>query len=326
MASNVELITGHGESDHISSFDMRAANRAIFGKGKYIFSDAENMATGISVNDLNFIIKSGSCMWSGMHIRIEGSKNVSFVSPATTDNVYIWLHYTRDASSLVESVEFVATTSNKANSTLIYDELPDDVAEAYTLFYSFAFNPNTNTVSSLKSEFTVVPGMNDFHTETTQKLNAQAAENAQQLMNLSNEVNEMINGFEGEIPAIALDGFKNPIKLGFKDATLSGETVYISLSEQPKNFSLILLKIYASSFYYIPVYINPSHGERQKFSYADNGSVLQVWSGNVYLLSSRADITISVTNYSKNSLGGLEIDDYIPSVTIEVYGIGRMAG
>lgn len=323
MASNVELITGHGESDHISSFDMRAANRATFGRGKYIFDDAENMATSISATELNFVIKSGSCMWSGMHIRIEESESVAFVSPASTDTIYIWLHYIRDASSLVESVEFVATTSIKVDSTLIYDELSDNITEAYTLFYSFTFNPNTNTVSSLKSEFTVVSGMNDFYNETTQRLNAQAAANAQQLDNLSNEVEEMISGFEGEM----LNAVYDVTKLGFVYLNSDNTEKTLTLSELATNFKALIIQAAEWPLGFTIPIISKSTAmcrteideENEKLWINRMDCVLQDDGRSVKITGNRAQ-------FYRDSLGYKQvIYGYPDSVGITIYGIGRVA-
>ena len=236
--ANLELITGHGESDHISSFDMRASNRATFGKGKYILTDADNMAITVNAVEKTVTIKSGSCMWSGMHIRNERELNVQFVAPATTNSVYLWLHYTCNPSSLVENVEVVSTTSTMVESNLIYSELPDDVTDAYVLFYSFSFNPNSNVFSELKTDFVVVRGMNDYFEESTQKLNAQAAENAQQLQKLSSDVENKLSSFETNM----LDAVYDVTKLG--SVYVGAEEKYtLTLSELASNFKALIVFI-----------------------------------------------------------------------------------
>lgn len=203
MANNTELITGHGEDAHISSFDMRAFNRAVFGAGKYRFTDAENMEFTVDTAGKMFLIKSGSCMWSGMHIRVEDEEAVAFVSPATTSNVYLWLHYTRNSSSLVENVEFTTTTTNKVSSSLIYNDLPDDVTEAYTLFATIEYDNVNKVVKNTTKEFELVKGMSDFYKETTERLTAQAAENASDIASFKNAVNDSIANFKDEIVSTA---------------------------------------------------------------------------------------------------------------------------
>lgn len=338
--ANLELITGHGESDHISSFDIRASNRATFGKGKYILTDDNNMATTISAVEKTLSISAGSCVWSGMHIRTEKTINIPFVSPASTDYVYFWLHYVRDASTLVESVEIVSTTSNKVNADLIFDELPDDVTEAYTLFYSFTFNPNGNIPNNLKNEFVLIKGMNDFFEETTQKLNAQAAENAQQLQKLSTDVNNLIYGFEGRIPSIALDGFKNPVLLGFADYTTNSSEKAISLSESASNFALIQIRIYSSTTRYNTIFISPSNSSNiyHEFSYVkvtESSFDLVCYSGSIRTYddanSHIARVSLAAYYYDREGISGLAsgngfgVGTFGASRKIEIYGIGRAA-
>ena len=191
MANNTELITGRGADAHVSSFDMRAFNRAVFGTGKYRFTDAENMVFEVDTVGKTFVVKSGSCMWSGMHIRVEEEETVTFVSPATTANVYLWLHYKREPSTLIESVEFVSTTSSKVNATLIFNELPDDVAEAYTLFATVEYDAANNLVRTTSNEFELVKGMSEFFKETTEKLTNQSAEISEKVTELETNLNSI---------------------------------------------------------------------------------------------------------------------------------------
>ena len=199
MANNTELITGRGEDAHVSSFDMRAFNRAVFGTGKYRFTDAENMVFEVDTVGKTFVVKSGSCMWSGMHIRVEEEETVTFVSPATTANVYLWLHYKREPSTLIESVEFVSTTSSKVNTSLIYNELPDDVAEAYTLFATIEYDAANNLVRTTSNEFELVKGMSQFYAETTQKLTNQSAEIDGKVAELETNLNDTLTSFNTTI-------------------------------------------------------------------------------------------------------------------------------
>lgn len=333
--ANLELITGHGESDHISSFDMRASNRATFGKGKYILTDAENMKTTIVVTDKMLVIAPGSCMWSGMHVRNERELNVPFVSPASTDYVYFWLHYTRDASNLVESVEIVSTTSNKVSADLIYDELPDDVTDAYTLFYSFTFNPNGNIPTNLKNEFTVVKGMNNYFEESSQKLNAQAAENAQQLQKLTDEVNNTIKGFEGNIPAIALASFVNPVELGYMEsAKTDGTGHYIALSEDMFNFAIIAMNVDTSSTRGRTFFFLAKELTNQKYLHFDFfKDSLYHYEGYISRHTfSKIYWNCKGTYYNKTSITGLasgsgfDYGSYTSTFRVTFYGIGRVAG
>lgn len=331
MAGNIELITGHGESNHISSFDMRASNRATFGKGKYILNDAENMAVEIDASAKSIKIKSGSCVWSGMHIRIETSDTIPFVSPATSDTVFVWLHYTRSAGTLVEDVEFISTTTNKVDTSLIHNELPDDVTDAYTLFYSFTFNPEGSLASNAKSDFVSVLGMNDFFEQTTQKLNVQSAENASQIKELSDSVNQTLEEYDDHIKDVVFDEYKNPTLL--VQATLSlGEERRIPLPESLLNFAIIRVDCFERS-YLIPVKGDVLTMQRyygfEHMSFKSNGiearyvSLFTVPTTFIEFDSYRYE-------YTKGSLGGFNVENTTDSglnskYSVSVYGIGRIS-
>lgn len=321
--ANLELITGHGESDHISSFDMRASNRGTFGKGKYILSDAEDMATTVDVGEKTLIISAGSCVWSGMHIRTEEKITVPFVSPASTDYVYFWLHYVRDASTLVESVEIVSTTSNKVNADLIYDELSDDVTEAYTLFYSFTFNPNGNIPNNLKNEFALIKGMNDFFEETTQKLNAQTADNAQKLDKLTGDVNKTIAEFEGNM----LNAVYDVTELGSVFFNSDDTEKTLTLSELATNFKAFI--IFAKKWplgFMVPAISKTTTICRTEIDEEDErlwinhmNCVLQDDNRSVKISGNRAQFHRDTLGYKQTIYG------YPDVVIIIIYGIGRVA-
>lgn len=131
----IELITGHGSDNHISSNDFRAFNRANFGQGRYILKDENNMAVTVSAATGDISIASGSCMWSGMHIRLASAESLTYVVPTTSQTVGIYLHYTKNADTLVEAVEVKAFIGSVPSP--IVDTLSDNTTEAYTLLYSF---------------------------------------------------------------------------------------------------------------------------------------------------------------------------------------------
>ena len=137
----VELITGVGASDHISSNDFRAFNRANFGQGRYILNDADNMEVNVSAPAGIISISEGSCLWSGMHIRLSSVEKLSYVVPSSGQFIGVYLHYTKDASTGVESVDFEVKQGIKLSSTI--DNLGDNTVDAYTLFCSFIAYPTT---------------------------------------------------------------------------------------------------------------------------------------------------------------------------------------
>ena len=146
----IELITGHGSDNHISSNDFRAFNRANFGQGRYILKDENNMAVTVSAATGNISIASGSCMWSGMHIRLASAESLTYVVPTTTQTVGVYLHYNKNTDTLVESVEIKAFVGSAPSP--IVDTLSDNTTEAYTLLYSFSASSTevTNAVYAFK--------------------------------------------------------------------------------------------------------------------------------------------------------------------------------
>lgn len=148
----VELITGVGESDHISSNDFRAFNRANFGQGRYILKDAENMDINISPSTGVIAISEGSCMWSGMHIRLASTEQIRYTVPSAVQMIYVYLHYVKDVSTGVESVDFQVRQGIKLSPTT--DNLNDNTVEAYTLFCSFSALPTS--FDNLKCDFKII--------------------------------------------------------------------------------------------------------------------------------------------------------------------------
>lgn len=145
----VELITGVGASDHISSNDFRAFNRANFGQGRYILNDAENMEVNVSAPAGIISISEGSCLWSGMHIRVLSAEQIRYTVPSSSQVIYVYLHYTKDASTGVESVDFEIKQGIKLSSTT--DNLDDNTLDAYTLFCSFI--AYSTTAENFKFDF-----------------------------------------------------------------------------------------------------------------------------------------------------------------------------
>ena len=128
---SIELITGMAETAHISANDYRAINRANYGQGRYILNDDHKMTT--EMHDRGMIyIDSGSCLWSGMHIRCEEPTTLTYIMPVTTEDVYVYLHYVKDTETLYESVEWVTSVGKKLSPEI--DNLSDNTIEAYTLF------------------------------------------------------------------------------------------------------------------------------------------------------------------------------------------------
>lgn len=165
----IELITGHGADNHISSNDFRAFNRANFGQGRYILNDENNMVVSVSAVTGSISIASGSCMWSGMHIRLASPETLTYIVPATTQTVGIYLHYTKDVDTLIETVELKAFIGSVPSP--IVDDLSDNTSEAYTLFYSFTASATDATnakyvFKNIKSNDDIENLISDTNSET----------------------------------------------------------------------------------------------------------------------------------------------------------------
>lgn len=162
----IELITGVGETNHVSSNDFRAFNRAIFGQQRYILKDADNMDVVVSAVTGDISIATGSCVWSGMHIRIASVENLKYIVPVSTQRINIYLHYTKSIETFVESVEFVVLQGSEA--TPIANELDDDTIEAYTLFYSF--DATSTAISNINKAFDSVISQSDIVDEVNKSI------------------------------------------------------------------------------------------------------------------------------------------------------------
>lgn len=237
MAVSVDLITGHGETDHITSFDARAENRALFGGGKYILDNADTQYLNYAIEPslAKITITPGSLMWSGMHIRVEEEKSTSYATPATTGEVKVWLHYMRDAETFVESVEFVTTTGADPASDLIQDNLTDEATEAYTLFCSFIHDPDTVTTTSLNTAFLHREGLDPSIRRQNTKISSMSATINQFVQEVDGKVTE----FEQTMPNSVLTSLgqvKTEIGYGRIDQDFN-------LSEPVGNFAFILMEV-----------------------------------------------------------------------------------
>ncbi len=137
----IELITGVGADNHVSSNDFRAFNRANFGQGKYVLNDAENMNWFVSAPTGEITINTGSLMWSGMHIRNASNLTLTYPVPTSSTPIYIYLYYSKNTDTLIESVDFVVSVGKEVMP--VVDNLSDNTITAYTLFGSFVATSST---------------------------------------------------------------------------------------------------------------------------------------------------------------------------------------
>lgn len=163
---SIELITGMAETAHISANDYRAINRANYGSGRYILKDAEDMEVNIFPASGTVIVKTGSCMWSGMHIRCAETTTLKYNAPTVITSFFVYLHYKKDAETLYESVEFVIS-SEEINPTI--NDVQDSTMEAYTILFHFTHDPSDTSSTTANYHFKTIDTHEDFDLETLQK-------------------------------------------------------------------------------------------------------------------------------------------------------------
>ena len=337
MALIASLITGHGETEHITSFDVRAYNRAMFGGGKYILQDEDNLKTQVSALTGTIQISKGSCLWSGMHIRVEEEGSLSYTSPASTNYVYVWLHYVRNPENLVESVEFVTTTGTKPETNLIFDNLTEEATEAYTLFCSFTHDTSSNSVVGLTSDFSARHPLDDTAKSLTSSFGALQTNVSNKLQEVSDEVDETVERHNQRIEEISeqVDAAPAMVKNDLSDSVYLGTSKtdgWIVFSESLLNFTFVVIGITCKT--YTKVMMLP---RGYISTHIPLSAALQAGS-NLYAVTFNlkqregaiAGKQYSVENYSAYSHSDSVIGGYtqteIPKsdVSVFAYGIGRI--
>ena len=338
MALIASLITGHGETEHITSFDARAYNRATFGDGKYILQDEDNLKTQVSALTGTIQISKGSCLWSGMHIRVEEEGSISYTSPASTNYVYVWLHYVRNPENLVESVEFVTTTGTKPETSLIVDNLNEDMTEAYTLFCSFTHDTSSNSIIGLTSDFSARQPLDDTAKAMQSNFSSLQTNISGQLQGFSNRINETtaennqkLENMNAVVSAMPLDiktDLSNAVKLGSISAAN-----WITFNEPIMNFAFVLFVIICKGaedtvilprgYSYSPIRLNTTM-QTSSDLYA---VYIELKQDEVAVKGKRfgVDKFYAYAHSDKGVLGGYTRTEIPRSdVTITAYGIGRI--
>lgn len=141
----INLITGHSGSNHISSADARAMNRATYGNGNYRLY-AENgsnpLMAGCSVDKNTQSgtyrpnVGEGVIMWNGMFVRVDATVNHTEYLESL-NGFKIYLHYQKISN--VESVEFVFTFDDTEFASKIKAnwQFTDSQTDVYALYYTF---------------------------------------------------------------------------------------------------------------------------------------------------------------------------------------------
>ena len=244
--TGVELITGHKATNHITSDDGRAANRAIFGKGAYKLygeynSSPTGNACGITVQSYSggkYSIRFGVGLlyWNGMFIRITQTISQSLVT--SEEGMKVYLHYTRDAQTAVEEVEIIFSTT-EYTSTPDFDF--DNTTEAYLLVCSFA-----NTDGTGKTEY--LPIFEDI-VGKKKKMNTFSTSQNPQMYELTASYTNLTNAASGSEA----------------DATTD-----VALKDKPTNFEFIEIRVAegSGSGNFRQIFRFPSH----YFKYASSGA------------------------------------------------------
>ena len=141
----INLITGHSGSNHISSVDARAMNRATYGNGNYrLYAEngSSTLTAGCSVGKNTQSgtyrpnVGKGVIMWNGMFIRVDAQVNHTEYLESL-NGLKIYLHYQKVSN--VESVEFVFTFDDSAFASKIKAnwQFTDSQTDVYALYYTF---------------------------------------------------------------------------------------------------------------------------------------------------------------------------------------------
>ena len=189
----IELVTGRKGTAHVNSHDVRQLHRGIFGKDKYRLNDSQNCTVMVSPGSVQ--ITTGGVIWNGMHIRIWQKETLTYASPASTQTVGVYLHYTKTAEG-IEDCKFEVYVGSNAPATK--DTFTDSDLDAYTLFYSFTHNSN-GSISNGKYLFSLIPSTSKLEEEVYAKISnvVERKELARSVKaGVSVTLKESINNFE----------------------------------------------------------------------------------------------------------------------------------
>jgi hypothetical protein len=239
----------------------------------------------------NVVVSAGSCMWSGMHIRLSSQETLRYTVPASAQKVSVYLHYTKNVDTQVEAVEFVLSVGSERSTT---NHLEDGTVEAYTLFCSFT--ANSSTFSNMTLHFT--PSMSheeleklvDYAHEEVVLFEGEAHEN--EIINL----NESFRSFY-EIEFVAR---------GTDDVTPNGNSRRVLVSQIKNNGEFIEVPIIGADL--SPEY--PKYGVIVRFM--------------PWLLQIRSDTSLYAQHTRCMFLGeGMAMEEHDKGYITKIIGVGR---
>ena len=113
------IVTGTGETEHVTAADFGMFNAGIIGTEKYVLNTAEKFSATIISNNL-IRIKSGDLVNQGRHMRTEvndySDMTIENGTQSLKRNDLIVMRYKKDSSTLIETAE-LAVIKGSAGST-----------------------------------------------------------------------------------------------------------------------------------------------------------------------------------------------------------------
>lgn len=148
---STDLVIGKAGTPHVHSHDFAQLIRGMFGNGKYRLLDKNNCEVVVSPGSVR--IKDGGLVWNGRYLRNWDEDPYTYASPASTQTVGVYLHYTKEESTGIEKCDFEVFVGSSAPTTK--DNFGDNEYDAYTLFYSFTHNAD-GTISNESHKFSLI--------------------------------------------------------------------------------------------------------------------------------------------------------------------------
>lgn len=298
MANNLELITGKYGTPHISSMDVRAFNRSIFGaESLYVLNDGDGckITASASSSGLTVNISEGSMLWNGMHIRNKATTTVTTTSiigsaaVAQLDLIYV-------QANTIEGVQFVL----RAGSPSTNYKFSDSTIDAECTIATIRFSTTSSTVTSITDRRTELSNVSSL----VSAVHSDLANN--------NAVVQLFQGSAGVGDTMTLsEAFTNFNKLLFVgSSSLIGE-VLVSGNMYPASMIANMLKV------------------GQDCDFQMNGVSAFTDTGDLYSRINRArlypesftSIRIKKGSYSY-FYAGMTTGDFLPIT--KIFGVGRV--
>ncbi len=166
----MELVDGRKGEPHIDSTDMGILHQALYGKGSYVLDWGQDL--GCVMSDANHAVVGTGCgMIQGLCFTVTGSETIQIDSGSQSQqrNDLICVHYHRDSSTNVESVELKVLKGTATSGTASDPSVPDGtiLEEATDAYMPLWRIPITGiTPGTPVSLFETLPSLRDSVTRT----------------------------------------------------------------------------------------------------------------------------------------------------------------